>query len=225
MILFVKIKSVDHKRPFVKTKPVSRRCSFLSRSSQLIADTLLSRQSQLVADTPFVKIKLVGHRHPLLSKIKPFGRIRPFSSRSKQLIIDSSIIKIRMKKSQPYQLSRVISEFSNYQLSQILSFFVKRQGTSSIFQSFRFEGQVIFENSTSIKSWSLKLMSLFYIDTQFPSSINEGHSIDTRFCTHDLIKEGDWSDHPCTKKKIIIASHASFYSCITCVILPLHYMH
>ena len=83
MILFVKIKSVDHKRPFVKTKPVGRRCSFLSRSSQLIADTLLSRQSQLVADTPYVKIKPVGHKHPLLSKIKPFGRIRPFSSRSK----------------------------------------------------------------------------------------------------------------------------------------------
>ena len=26
--------------------------------------------------------------------------------------------------------------------------------------------------------------------------------VDTQFCTHDLIKEDDWSDRPCTKKKI-----------------------
>ena len=42
--------------------------------------------------------------------------------------------------------------------------------------------------------------------------------VDTRFCIHDLIKEDDWSDHPCTKKK---KSH----SCITCIILFLHHMH
>ena len=50
--------------------------------------------------------------------------------------------------------------------------------------------------------------------------------VDTRFCIHDLIKEDDWSDHPCTKKKkVILASHASFYSCITCIILFLNHMH
>ena len=123
-----------------------------------------------------------------------------------------------MKKCQLYQLSRVISKFSNYQLNQILSFFFKRQGTSSTFQSFKFEGQVIFENSTSIKSWLLKLVSLFYIDIRFPSSINERHFVDTQICTHDLIKEDDQSDHPCTKKKkIIYTSHASICSCIVCI--------
>ena len=60
-----------------------------------------------------------------------------------------------------------------------------------MFQDFRFEGKEIFENSTSIKSWRLKLVSLFYIDIRFPSSVNEGHSVDTRFCDHDLIKEDD----------------------------------
>ena len=69
-----------------------------------------------------------------------------------------------------------------------------------MFQSFRFEGQVIFENSTSIKLWPLKSVSLLYIDIHFPSSVNEGHSIDTRFCTHNLIKENDQSNHPCTPK-------------------------
>ena len=83
-----------------------------------------------------------------------------------------------------------------------------------MFQSFRFEGQVIFENSTSIKSWSLKSVSLFYIDIRFPSFVNEGHSVDTRFCTHDLIKENDLNDHSCTQK-IMIALHASICSCIT----------
>ena len=69
-----------------------------------------------------------------------------------------------------------------------------------MFQDFRFEGYVIFENSTSIKSQLLKSVSLFYIDICFPNSINEGHSADTRFCTHDLIKEDDQNDHPCTPK-------------------------
>ena len=69
-----------------------------------------------------------------------------------------------------------------------------------MFQSFRFEGQVIFENSTSIKSRPLKSVSLFYIDIRFPSFVNEGYSIDTQFCTHDLINENDWNDHPCTPK-------------------------
>ena len=58
-------------------------------------------------------------------------------------------------------------------------------------------------------------MSLFYIDICFSSSVNEGHSVDTQFCTHDLIKENDLNDHPCTLK-IIIALHASICS---------HYMH
>ena len=51
-------------------------------------------------------------------------------------------------------------------------------------------------------------MSLFYIDIRFPSIINEGHSVDTRFCTHDLIKKNDWNDHPCTQKN---------HNCITCI--------
>ena len=50
-------------------------------------------------------------------------------------------------------------------------------------------------------------------------------TVNTRFCTYDLIKEDDWCDHPCTKKKIILALHASFVfashasicSCITCI--------
>ena len=43
--------------------------------------------------------------------------------------------------------------------------------------------------------------------------------VGTRFYTHDLIKEDDWSDHPCTKKK------KKNHSCITCIILFLHHMH
>ena len=69
-----------------------------------------------------------------------------------------------------------------------------------MFQDFRFEGYVIFENSTSIKSWPLKSVSLFYIDIHFPSSVNKGHSVDQRFCTYDFIKEDDWNDHLCTQK-------------------------
>ena len=32
--------------------------------------------------------------------------------------------------------------------------------------------------------------------------------VDTRFCTHDLIKEDDWKDHPCAQKN---------HYCITCI--------
>ena len=49
-------------------------------------------------------------------------------------------------------------------------------------------------------------------------------SVDTRFCTHDLIKENDLNDHSCTPK-IMIALHTSICSCITCISLSLHYMH
>ena len=42
-----------------------------------------------------------------------------------------------------------------------------------MFQGFRFEGQVIFENSISIKSWLLKSKSLFYIDIHFVLSKKE----------------------------------------------------
>ena len=35
--------------------------------------------------------------------------------------------------------------------------------------------------------------------------------VDTRFCTHDLIKEDDWNDHPCTPK-IMLALHALIHS-------------
>ena len=37
-------------------------------------------------------------------------------------------------------------------------------------------------------------MSLFYIDIRFSSFVNEGHSVDTKFCTHNLIKENDLND-------------------------------
>ena len=80
-----------------------------------------------------------------------------------------------------------------------------------MFRSFRFEGWEIFENSTSIKSWPLKSVSLFYIDIRFPISVNEGHSVDIQFCTHDLIKEDDWNDYPCTQK-IMIELHALIHS-------------
>ena len=83
-----------------------------------------------------------------------------------------------------------------------------------MFQSFRSKGQEIFENSTSIKSWSLKSVSLFYIDIRFPSSVNEGHFVGAQFCTHDLIKKNDLNDHPRTPK-IILALHASTCLCIT----------
>ena len=85
-----------------------------------------------------------------------------------------------------------------------------------MFQGFRLKGQVIFENPTSIKSRPLKSVSLFYIDIRFSSSINEGHFVDTQFCTHDLIKENNLNDHPCTPK-IMIALNASIYFCITCI--------
>ena len=49
-------------------------------------------------------------------------------------------------------------------------------------------------------------------------------SVDTQFCTNDLIKENDLNDHPCTPK-IMIALHVSICSCITCINLFLHYMH
>ena len=64
-------------------------------------------------------------------------------------------------------------------------------------------------------------MSLFYIDIRFPSFVNEGHSVDTRFCTHDLIKEDDWNDHPCTPK-IMIALHASICFALHALIYSLH---
>ena len=44
----------------------------------------------------------------------------------------------------------------------------------------------------------------------------ESPPVDTRFCTHDLIKENDWNDPPCTLK-IMIELHASICSCITCI--------
>ena len=31
--------------------------------------------------------------------------------------------------------------------------------------------------------------------------------VDTRFCTHDLIKEDDWTDHPCTLKSWLHYMH------------------
>ena len=36
-----------------------------------------------------------------------------------------------------------------------------------------------------------KISVFFYIDIRFTSSVNEGYSIDTQFCTHNLIKKDD----------------------------------
>ena len=65
---------------------------------------------------------------------------------------------------------------------------------------------------------------MFYIDIHLSSSINEGHSVDAQFCTHDLINENDLNDHPRTLK-IMIALHVSICSCITFINLSLHYLH
>ena len=62
------------------------------------------------------------------------------------------------------QLLRIISRVINYQLSLVFSLFLSKDKDSSMFQDFRFEGYAIFENSTSIKLWLLKSVSLFYID-------------------------------------------------------------
>ena len=93
-----------------------------------------------------------------------------------------------------------------------------------MFQDFRVEGKVIFENSTSIKSWSLKSVSLFYIDIHFSSSVNEGHFVDTKFCTHDLIKENDLNDQFMYPKNHNCITCINC-SCITCINLSLHYMN
>ena len=50
-------------------------------------------------------------------------------------------------------------------------------------------------------------MSLFYIDIHFASSVNEVHSVDTWFCTHDLIKEDDWSEQSYTQNSWLHYMH------------------
>ena len=52
-----------------------------------------------------------------------------------------------------------------------------------------------------------KISVFVYIDIHFASFVNEGHSVDTRFCTHNLIFEDDYSDHSYPQN------------------LELHYMH
>ena len=59
-------------------------------------------------------------------------------------------------------------------------------------------------------------MSFFYIDIRFPSSVNKGYSVDTWFCTHDLIKENDFKDQSMYPKN---------HNCITCIKSWLHYIH
>ena len=49
-------------------------------------------------------------------------------------------------------------------------------------------------------------------------------TVDTQFCTHDLIKDNDLNDYPCTLK-IMIALHTFICFCITCINHSLHYMH
>ena len=48
--------------------------------------------------------------------------------------------------------------------------------------------------------------------------------VDTRFCTHNLIKEDYWNDHPCNPK-IMFALYASIFYCITCIKSSLHGQH
>ena len=54
-------------------------------------------------------------------------------------------------------------------------------------------------------------MSLFYIDIHFSSSVNEGHSVNTQFCTHNLVMEDEQNDH-FKYPKIITAFHALNHS-------------
>ena len=62
---------------------------------------------------------------------------------------------------------------------------------------------------TNIISSTLIHLFQFYQRSKGKCSCNFKHTyIDTRFCTHDLIKEDDWNDHPCAPK-IMIALHAS----------------
>ena len=37
--------------------------------------------------------------------------------------------------------------------------------------------------------------------------------VETRFCTHDLIKEDAWNDHSCTQKNDYITCINSFIAC------------
>ena len=55
----------------------------------------------------------------------------------------------------------------------------------------------------------------FFLGMLQPVSSRNG-TVDTQFCTHNLIKENDLNDHPCTPK-IMIALHTSICSCITCI--------
>ena len=53
-----------------------------------------------------------------------------------------------------------------------------------------------------------KINVFFYINIHFSSSINEGHSVDTQFCTHNLILEDDWNNH---------FKYPKNHSCISCI--------
>ena len=59
--------------------------------------------------------------------------------------------------------------------------------------------------SSQLFDWRYK-MSIYELKLGFLDFLMIfGHSqgfmgVDTRFCTHDLIKENDQNDHPCTQK-------------------------
>ena len=92
-------------------------------------------------------------------------------------------------------------KFISCQVGQVFTVFLFQNNKTLVlymFQDFRFQGQVIFDKLTSIKSWPLKSVSFVYIDICLASFVNEGHSIDTRFCTHNLILEDVQSDHSYT---------------------------
>ena len=77
--------------------------------------------------------------------------------------------------------------------------------------------KITFDRSNALFN---RLNALFYRSNRNRATLDIG------FCTHDLIKEDDWSDHPCTKKKkklflhhmhqFVLASHALICSCIVC---------
>ena len=53
---------------------------------------------------------------------------------------------------------------------------------------------------------------IFFIFLQKKKNIPQlVNFVDTRFCTHDFIKEDDWNDHLCIQK-IMIALHALIHS-------------
>ena len=84
-------------------------------------------------------------------------------------------------------------------------------------QLIKFQNFLYLQAYLSISSFILNYWpSLFQNFVEIEFCYNKFVAIvDTQFCTHDLIKENDLNDHPCTTKIMIV----------TCINLFLHYMH